>query len=174
MTTDIIWNQYANQMRTFIRSQIHDEQTTDDILQNVFVKIHSDVTQIDKIGNMKAWLYRMVKNMMVDYFRSLKHTSEIDDSISEETISEPIIENVASSIRFFINQLDEPLRKLMILSELKGYSQIEISKELNIPYSTIKSRIQKGRHLVKEMLLDCCHYEFDRRGTVIDYECKKC
>lgn len=174
MTTDIIWNQYANQMRTFIRSQIHDEQTTDDILQNVFVKIHSDVTQIDKIGNMKAWLYRMAKNMMVDYFRSLKHTSEIDDSISEETITEPIIENVASSIRFFINQLDEPLRKLMILSELKGYSQIEISKELNIPYSTIKSRIQKGRHLVKEMLLDCCHYEFDRRGTVIDYECKKC
>ena len=89
-------------------------------------------------------------------------------------VGEPVLEQIAASIRFFINQLDEPMRKLMIRSELKGESQIEIAKKLDMPYSTVKSRIQKGRELVKQMMLDCCHYEFDRRGSVIDYECRQC
>lgn len=174
MTTEVIWREYAIEMKSYISRQIPDENTAEDILQNVFLKIHSDVNQIQRIGNLQAWLYRTTKNTMIDYFRSKKFNSELDEKYTEDEKTEDTVEHIAKSIRFFIKKLDEPFRQVMILSELKQMSQKEIAKKLNSPYSTIKSRVQKGRELVKKMMLDCCHYEFDRRGNVIDYECRKC
>lgn len=174
MTTEVIYKEYGSMMRSFLKMNRLDDNTVDDILQNVFLKIHADVNKLDRIGNLRAWLYRMTKNMMIDYFRSQNFNKEISDDLPSEEEQEPVIQNVASSIRFFINQLEEPYKRTLILSELRGKSQIEISKDMNIPYSTVKSRIQRGRNMVKKMMLDCCHYEFDRRGSVIDYNCRKC
>ena len=83
-----------------------------------------------------------------------------------------VSEDVARSIRFYINQLEEPFRQALILSEIRGMSQKEIADKLNISYSGIKSRIQRGREKVKKMMLDCCHYEFDRYGNLMDYKCR--
>ena len=50
-----------------------------------------------------------------------------------------------------------------------GYSQREMAEELGLSYSGAKSRVQRGRVMLKQQLVDCCHFEFDQRGTIIDY-----
>ena len=62
----------------------------------------------------------------------------------------------------------------MILSEIKCLSQKDIASILGISYSGAKSRIQRGREKVKELMYECCHYDIDSTGNVIDYNCRKC
>jgi RNA polymerase sigma-70 factor, ECF subfamily len=55
----------------------------------------------------------------------------------------------------------------LCLTELEGLSQKEYAERIRIPYSSAKSRVQRSRKLLRDMLLKCCHYEFDKYGTVL-------
>ena len=50
-----------------------------------------------------------------------------------------------------------------------GNSQIDLANELSISVSGAKSRVQRGRKMIKDELLGCCKFEFDNRGKVLDY-----
>jgi RNA polymerase sigma-70 factor (ECF subfamily) len=65
-----------------------------------------------------------------------------------------------------IHSLPGPYREAILLTELEGLSQVELARRLNISVSGAKSRVQRGRQQLKEMLLDCCEFETDRRGRV--------
>ena len=59
-----------------------------------------------------------------------------------------------------------------MLSELQGLKHREVSQIQEISLSAVKSRVQRGRVLLKEMLVDCCSLEFDHEGRLCDYERK--
>jgi RNA polymerase sigma-70 factor, ECF subfamily len=63
--------------------------------------------------------------------------------------------------------LPDPYRDAIVLTEFDGLSQKELAGRLGISVSGAKSRVQRGRALLKRQLLDCCQFEFDR-GSVID------
>jgi RNA polymerase sigma-70 factor (ECF subfamily) len=65
--------------------------------------------------------------------------------------------------------LPEIYRQPLLLSEIGGMKQAEVAGQLGLSVSGAKSRIQRGRAMLKQSLLDCCHFEFDRRGSLIDY-----
>jgi RNA polymerase sigma-70 factor (ECF subfamily) len=65
--------------------------------------------------------------------------------------------------------LPERYRQALILTEFEGHSQREMAEQLGLSYSGAKSRVQRGRVMLKQQLVDCCHFEFDRRGSIIDY-----
>ena len=79
-----------------------------------------------------------------------------------------------------IDALPEPYREAIILTELEGLTQKELGERLGISLSGAKSRVQRGREQLKQALVDCCKFEFDRRGRVIDCEprspgsCEEC
>jgi len=51
---------------------------------------------------------------------------------------------------------------------------VELAARLGISISGAKSRVQRARQKVKDMLLTCCHYEFDRRGAILEYRQRCC
>jgi RNA polymerase sigma-70 factor (ECF subfamily) len=69
-----------------------------------------------------------------------------------------------------IERLPEPYREAMKLADFAGTSQQEIADRAGISLSGAKSRVQRARHLLREMILDCCRVEHDIRGNVVDYE----
>ena len=67
----------------------------------------------------------------------------------------------------------------MILSEIKGMKQTEIAKKLNISISGAKSRVQRGRNLLKQGFIDCCDYKLNTEGQLVGEhknkkDCKVC
>jgi RNA polymerase sigma-70 factor (ECF subfamily) len=68
-----------------------------------------------------------------------------------------------------VDRLPEPYREAIILTEYEGRTQKELAEYLGISLSGAKSRVQRAREKLKIMLLECCYFEFDRRGKVIDY-----
>ena len=71
-----------------------------------------------------------------------------------------------------IESLPEHYREALMLSEIDGLTQKEVAERLSLSVSGAKSRVQRGRAMVKDMLFDCCKFEFDHRGNVMDYERK--
>lgn len=68
-----------------------------------------------------------------------------------------------------VELLPKPYREAMRLADFEGLSQQEIADRMGISLSGAKSRVQRARQQLREMILDCCHVERDRRGNVVDY-----
>ena len=83
-------------------------------------------------------------------------------------------QHIASGLTEMINALPEKYAQALNMVEIGGLSQVQLAKELNVSVSGAKSRVQRGRRLLKDSLLECCHYEFDRYGTIISYHSKSC
>ncbi len=78
-----------------------------------------------------------------------------------------------------IENLPPTYRAALKLSEIDGLKQKQIAAELGLSLSGAKSRVQRGRALVGDMLTDCCRFERDHRGVMTDYtpqnyDCPNC
>jgi RNA polymerase sigma-70 factor (ECF subfamily) len=169
-----LWEEYHAKLRAFIRSKVFDDATCDDILHNVFLKMHSGLKSLKDKTKLKSWLYQITRNTITDYFRSQKLTVDIPEWLPQpdtDSINK-VIQEVSECLQPLIQMLPDKYREAIILSELKGLTQKELAKLQGISLSGAKSRVQRGRSLLKKMLADCCRLEFDHNGRLCDYECK--
>ncbi len=170
-----VWKEYHSRLRAFIKSKISYEAATDDILQDVFLKIHSSLASLKDDTKLKSWIYQIARNAIVDYFRSQKPTVDIPEWFSnpETDSAEEVTQELSECLQPMIQLLPKNYREAIILSELKGLTQKEVAKLQGTSLSGTKSRVQRGRALLKNMLSECCQLEFDHSGRLCGYERKE-
>lgn len=169
VTVENIWQEFSEKLRRFIRGRVSDDATADDILQDVFLKIQKRLGQLDDSSKLQSWIYLIARNAVIDHYRVRKETVEVPESLVAETATDdPDIEGLKIAFRRMIDALPDPYREAIVLTELEGLTQKELAERLGISVSGAKSRVQRGREQLKQALLDCCKFEFDRRGRVID------
>ena len=176
MDITLIWNTFHRELRAFIARTIRNQADTDDLLQEVFIKILKNEDRLHAADNLKSYLYAMVKNTINDYFRNLKnHTdaTELSD-FSEEEAHDLNTAIAECCIRPFIQKLPEKYREALTMAELNDISQKEVADRLDLSYSGAKSRIQRGRLQLKEMLLQCCTLKSDIYGNLSQDDEKPC
>ena len=174
--TKIIWQRFSDGLKLFILKRVKDEHDAEDILQDVFAKIHGNLPSLKGQEKVGAWVYQIARNTIIDYYRRRYRTvdiSEIPEIISEEAPDEETGDEVVLCLKPMIDDLPERYRQAITLTEYDGLSQMELSEQLGISISGAKSRVQRARSRLKDSLLQCCHFEFDRRGQIIDYEIKE-
>ena len=71
-----IWIIFEDRLRSFIRSRISDEMAAEDILQEVFIKIHSNIDTLKEDSKIQSWIFQITRNSMNDYFRSIKKANQ--------------------------------------------------------------------------------------------------
>jgi len=123
------------------------------------------------VGNLKNWVYSIARNTIIDYYRKKKEfTSEIGEAvyIHEEDSKDVAIE-LGQCISSFISELPEDYKTIMILSEIEGISQKDISEQLGMNYVTVRSKIQRGRKKLKVLISDCCTVFQGGKGSILDY-----
>ncbi len=164
-----IWTDFHEELRGFILRKIGPTTEVDDILQEAFVKIWLNQDRVEQANNLRQYLYGIVRNSTIDHLRKKKVVEkELDPQLnfSEEeaiTLNQAIAD---SCIRPFILQLPEPYREALTLVELEGLSQKELAERLGISYSGAKSRVQRGREKLRQMILDCCALHSDSYGNL--------
>lgn len=171
MTTERAWNTFHIQLKHFILKYIHDEVVAEDILQDVFLKIHIHILTLKDEKKLQSWLYQIARHTIYDHYRIQKDTVVLPDAfdIPEEPTQEDVEETLLPCIQDMVEQLPEPYREAIILTEYTGLSQKQLAEQQNLSLSGAKSRVQRGRAKLKQMLLECCHFVLDRRGNVIEY-----
>lgn len=179
MTKDVtnIWASFNKELKGFIYNKTRNSADTDDILQEVFVKIIRNIDKVNQSENLRQYLYGIVRNTLNDYFKNQKSflsDSEIQEPFSE-TETNSLNETIAECcIKPFINKLPEDYKQALLITEFQDISQKELAEKLNISYSGAKSRVQRGRVKLKELILNCCAYQNDKYGNLIDTEDKNC
>jgi RNA polymerase sigma-70 factor, ECF subfamily len=166
-----IWHEFSANLKSFILKRVSDPQAADDILQDVFIKVHRHLDSLQDDSRLEHWLYQITRNAITDYYRQYRITSPLADDIPLEPTEEDdeLRASLATSVRQMIDCLPDEYRSALILDTLEGVPQAEIGARLGISLSGAKSRVQRARAKLREMLFECCHFEFDRIGKVIDY-----
>lgn len=170
-----IWNEFHNRITMFVEGRIFDKSLTEDCVQDVFMKINSGLAALRDESKLESWIFQIARNTIADFNREkMKHsTIPLGDYDQEAGVEENINSTVSEWIVPFIKQLPEKYSVPLMLYEIEGLSQKEISEKENISLSGAKSRIQRGRVKLKDALTDCCQFEIDKEGNILDYSRRK-
>ncbi len=167
--TESLWRAYRGQLLAFVRRHVDDDATAEDLLQEVFLRMHRNP---DEPANPRAWLYRVTRNAIADHYRARRPTEALPEGLPapEADRSERAVRELAECLQPMIERLPERYREAVYLSEVEGRTQREIAEHEGISLSGAKSRVQRGRARLREMLTACCAIEQDRAGRIHDYE----
>ncbi len=175
-----IWEEFSKPLKSFIKRRVKNDQDVDDILQNVFYKIHNSISSLRDSEKIHAWVYRIARNAVSDFYKKQKSEEDIVE-LSKDIISETDVEltangEIAQCLKAMIHYLPEKHKQAIVLTEFQNLTQKELGERMGLSVSGAKSRVQRARVKLKKMLLGCCQLEFDRLGNVIDYQhkCNDC
>jgi len=166
-----LWDQFNSELKRFICQKIGHEDYCQDILQELYLKIYINQGKIEKAQNIRAYIFQMAHNALTDHHRrTAKKNSLSVDTIPEQepATEEPVQEyGLTGCLRSMINTLPEIYSQALILTELDGLTQKQFAEKMGISLSGAKSRVQRAREKLKEEILKCCQYEFDKYGNII-------
>ncbi len=140
-------------------------EVNEDIEQETYIKAWKNSDKYKENGNMKGWLGTIAKNLSKDYLKTAKVNYETKPTEDNE-IFEQIQDKKSSPENAFIirqrqiqttkaiNSLKPKFKEVIIMYELEGLSYEEISKKLNCPTGTIKSRLYNAKKELYEKLKD--------------------
>lgn len=167
--TQDVWNEFSGQIQNYLKKKVKLQDDADDLLQDIFIKIHGNINQLENQQKLAPWIYRIVHNSLTDYYRkNIIETSELDEestASSDEAAEDDVYSAcVSGCLRVFIDRLPEKYREPLILSDFQGLKQKDIAKEMSLSYSGLKSRVQRGREMIKDMFVECTCYTIYSQG----------
>lgn len=167
---EALWQKLAAKLKAFILSKVHNEAIAEDILQEVFIKIHTKIDSVNDETKIQSWIYQITRNLIVDHFRNVQKEQNGLPYLmeSEEDEMNDFMTETLDDMLKMMDDLPPEYCEALCLTELKGISQKAYAEKIGISYSGAKSRIQRARLMLKDLLMNCCHYQFDKYGTVID------
>jgi RNA polymerase sigma-70 factor (ECF subfamily) len=168
---DQIWRDYHSGLLSFIRRRVDAADLAEDVLQDVFVKVHSRLDTLANTDRIQSWLYQIARNTIIDYYRARKSAEPLPDEMAEQLVHDNDEEwrELGKCVLPMIERLPEGYRKAILLSEIDGLPLKEVAERLNLSLPGTKSRVQRGREKLKKAFLDCCHVKFDSRGKPVDW-----
>ena len=172
MTTEQLWDTFEVPIKHFILKYTHNETVTEDILQDVFLKVHMHIETLQDEKKLQAWLYQIARHTIYDYYRSQKMTMHTLPEIFDLPVESTLVgaeQALLPCLKEMVDQLPPLYREALILTEYQGLTQRELAEQLHLSFSGAKSRVQRAREQLKQKLLQCCHFVLDRRGGIIAY-----
>ena len=77
---EALWNDYSSRL-AFIRGRVSDETEAEDILQEVFLRVHTGLCCREAVGNLESWIYRVSRNLVIDHYRRRRQFEELSGTI---------------------------------------------------------------------------------------------
>lgn len=146
-----------------------DPNDAEDLVQDTIVKAYRFFSSYEKGTNAKAWMFRILKNSFINNYRKTsKKPSQVDydevssyyESIRAERTETSDLENLMfremmdDDLSIALKRLPEDFRTVVLLCDVEGYTYEEIANMLDVPIGTIRSRLHRGRNLLKTELLE--------------------
>ena len=187
MTQDgqAIWQQVHDGLRAFVAKRVANEAEVEDILQEVFLRLHRKFDSLRDPRRIVSWMFQITRHAIADHYRAPVRHREVPAGLSadldaDHPASVPSVEGesadagrlrteLAGCLRPMIDRLPTDYRQAVTLVELDGLTQQAAAKRLGLSVSGMKSRVQRGRRHLKEMLEACCEIQLDGRRGVADY-----
>lgn len=144
---DYLYDNYSPALYGIVYGVVKNEETADEVLQDVFVKIWNNIDSYDPAkGKLYTWMLNIARNQGIDRLRAGKN--EAQRKVKLEGAAEAMaatslnthIEGIG--LRKLVDHLDKDQRDIIELLYFKGFTQTEAAEELAIPLGTVKSRVR--------------------------------
>lgn len=144
-----LYDNYSSALYTVIISILQDRELASDVLQEVFIKIWRQIEQYDaEKGRLFTWMINIARNASIDTLRSKSYSTQKQNrELTENVYSAAGTSNIETDkigLRKLIMNLKDEQKVLVELTYFQGYTQEEISKLLNIPLGTVKTRLRSA------------------------------
>jgi RNA polymerase sigma factor (sigma-70 family) len=152
-----LYDNYSGALFNIVLAIIPDRELASDVLQEVFVKIWRQVALYDATkGRLFTWMMNIARNASIDVLRSKSY----NNSQQNRELTENVYANAGTTVtntdkiglRKVVQSLKDEYKILVELSYFEGYTQDEISKMLNIPLGTVKTRLRNALLQLRELV----------------------
>jgi RNA polymerase sigma-70 factor, ECF subfamily len=172
------WKDLERYLRPYLARRGASAADIDDLLQDIFVRLHQGLSMLRDEERFGGWVYRIANSALVDRARRharaphLKADVDIEAASPADEATERLHADLGECVALFVGRLPSPYREAITLTELEGLTQREAAEMLAISLSGLKSRVQRGREKIRAMFEDCCEISVDCRGRVIECEAR--
>lgn len=176
------WNEYKSKLLHYISARVASPADAEDILSLAFTKLIAHESKKGMPDNIVPWLYRVVKNAIIDYYRGRKEPDELSEDISDnQEPSSNAIKSLSSCVQPMIALLPEPYRTTLFFADIELMDHKHIAEITGKSLPATKAEVRRARHQLQEVIAGCCQVKFsESKNKVLDIEpqatkcCKKC
>ncbi len=155
---------WFSQIHAFVRRQVHDEHTAEDLTQDIFFNIHRAIDSYDPERRLEPWIFRIASNKIRDHWRGShrRHFNPVDEenvSLTEtlalsEQLPEQEMQDAESSSALMdaIERLPESLRKTVQMRAFEGASFDAIGEALGRNSTAVRKRYSRALHALRELI----------------------
>lgn len=153
-----IFKRYYSPLYYFSVKRLPNESEVKDILQNTFLKIWTNRNELDASKSLKSYLFTIVNNQIIDYFRKTSsHHLDFDDYSDEHSLifhseNEKSTNDLTDKIQTIIDKQPDGVKAVYFLSKHEGYKNHEIAEILGISVKTVEARMTKLIKAIRENL----------------------
>ena len=174
-----LWEAFSQDLRGYIARRVRRPEDAEDILQTVYLRIQAKLPTLRHGERLLGWIYTVARNAITDHYRLASHRRELpvddflgplDPTQDDEDDEQTAEAELATCLQPMLAQLPPEQRTALELVELRGVSQVEAARLAGVSISGMKSRVQRGRVRLRELLLTCCSVSQDVRGRVQEFE----
>jgi RNA polymerase sigma-70 factor (ECF subfamily) len=156
---------YKDRLLNFICRFLNDIDRSEDLVQDTFIKLYTHKNSYQEIAKFSTWLYTIAANLAKTELRKIKRrktfsVSELSNDDKEYIISsdeidqseEHLSQNFEKKIQNALAKLPDDFKTIIILRDIQELSYDDISKIVELPLGTVKSRINRGRLKLQQLL----------------------
>lgn len=135
--------------RFFLHQTLGDEQLSDDLAQDTFIKAYTNIGKFRGLASFQTWLMRIAYNVFYDYTRSKKQTDDID-GIQQPSLQTSTV--VGMDVYEALRLLKSEERTCITLQLIDGYDIVGIAKIIGMKEGTVKSHLSRGKEKLANYL----------------------
>ena len=175
--TEQVWRDLLGRLHTFVRRRIADPNRAEDVVAEILLRIHQNIDSLDDAQRLPNWVFRIARNAVIDeYRRAGRGREHLVPTLTDEPDAEPpdedapaVLAELANCLRPLLTTLPAEQRRAVEMIDLDGTAQAHAAQHEGVSLSGMKSRVQRGRRRLAELLGQCCALTLDARGVPMDY-----
>jgi len=147
---DALYKQYENYIYGLICKVVNCDKIAETVLQNTFLKVWDKIESYStEKGRFVTWMINIARNTAIDmtrskYYKQTKKLTSLDNIPTNVDITNMDVKMEYLDLRDIISGLDKKYCEIIELIYFKGYTHVEVAKELGIPLGTVKGRVRKA------------------------------
>ena len=174
--TALIWAEFAGRLRAFVARRVPPGIEPDDVVQEVFLRVMRHLPSLRDPGRLEGWLFQIARNTLLDVVRARRRREWRIEALEMDALPEPGTDDeraaeaeLAPCLVPMVASLPGAYRQAIELTSVQGLGQSDAATHADVSISGMKSRVQRARARLKQMLLRCCEVGVNSRRGVTGY-----
>lgn len=168
------WAESLDRVRAFVAARVGgDRELAADITNDVLVRSIASGA-LAEVDNPTAWLYRSARNAVIDHYRTRRVLEPLETDAWPEpdrvdSAPNDATRELARCLQPLMADLPTTARDALTRVDLEGQTHQQAASELGLSVSGMKSRVQRARRQLRDVLEQCCEVGLDHTGAVAGY-----